>query len=276
VVLAPLAGLASAATYGMGDFFAGVASRRASVFVVALGSQLVGFVLLPIVALALRDPFPATRDILWATGAGASSFLGIAGLYGALAAGRMGVAAPLTGVIAAAVPVAYAWSTGGSPGALPVAGMMLALFGIALVSGPRAERPSLRVLALATLSGLGFAGFLLMMGLSRAESVAWPLTAARIATVGGFLVAVALARPALRGAPWRLILATGILVALGDVAYLLAARWGRLDVAVVLSSLYPAATVAMARVFLKEQLTATQMAGALVMLAAIPLIAMSG
>ena len=275
-MLAPLSGLASAATYGAGDFLAGLASRRASVFVVALGTQLVGFLVLPPLALALGEPTPSRGEWLWAMLAGLSSFAGIAGLYGALAAGRMGVAAPITGVLAAAVPVAYAWTVGGAPSALAVAGMALALVGIGLVSGPKAERPPPRVLALAIVSGLGFAGFLLLMGISRGESVVWPLVGARVATIAAFGACVLFLRPTIRGTPWWVVVWAGLLIAAGDVAYLLAARLGRLDVAVVLSSLYPAFTVGLARLVLKERLTALQTAGAAVMLVAIPLIAWDG
>lgn len=275
LVLAPLSGLASAVTYGAGDFLAGVASRRASVAVVALGSQLVGLALLPLLALALGEAMPDARGWAWAFVAGLSAFVGIGGLYAAFAMGRMGVAAPITGVLAAAVPVAYAWTTGGAPSGLAVAGIALALVGIGLVSGPKAERPPPRVLLLAVLSGLGFAGFLLLIGISEGDAVVWPLVGARLGTGGAFLIVVLVTRPTLRGAPLLLVLATGVLVAAGDATYLLAARLGRLDVAVVLSSLYPAFTVALARLVLKERLTRMQSAGAALMLAAIPMIAMA-
>lgn len=274
-MLAPLAGLASALTYGAGDFLAGVASRRASVALVALGSQLVGLALLPLLALALGETMPDARGWAWAFVAGLSAFVGIGALYAALSMGRMGVAAPITGVLAAAVPVTYAWVVGGAPSSVAVAGMALALVGIGLVSGAKAERPPPRVLALAVLSGLGFAGFLLLIGLSEGDAVVWPIVGARFGTGGAFLIAVLLTRPTLRETPWLLVGATGVLVAAGDATYLLAARLGRLDVAVVLSSLYPAFTVALARFVLKERLTAMQTWGAALMLVAIPMIAMA-
>lgn len=275
MVLAPLSGLASAVTYGAGDFLAGVASRRASVAVVALGSQLVGLALLPFLALALGEAPLDARGWWWSFVAGLSAFVGIACLYVALSMGRMGVAAPITGVLAAAVPVTYAWVTGGAPDVVAVAGMALALVGIGLVSGPKAERPPPRVLLLAVLSGLGFAGFLLLIGLSEGDAIVWPIVGARLGTGGAFLLVVLVTRPSIRGAPWLLVLSTGVLVAAGDATYLLAARLGRLDVAVVLSSLYPAFTVALARLVLKEKLTAMQGAGAALMLVAIPMIAMA-
>lgn len=270
---APAAGIGSALAWGAGDFVAGVASRRASVLVVAGGSQLVGLVILPILALALGEPIPAARDWLWAGAAGVSAFAGIGGLYAALASGRMGVAAPLTGVLAASLPVAYAWTVAGTPGELAVAGMVLALAGIALAGGPRAERPPARVLGLSILSGVGFAGFLLLMGESSRDAFVWTLIAARLGTLGSILVAIAITRPALRGAPVGAVALAGLLIVIGDALYLGAARLGRLDVAVVLSSLYPVGTVALARIVLKERLTRTQAWGAALMLAAIPLIA---
>lgn len=267
-----LAGLGAAAGWGAGDFWAGFAGRRASVLLVALVSQLIGLVVLPLVALALGEPLPARSDLLFAAGAGASAAVGIGGLYAALAAGRMGVAAPITGVLAAAGPVTLTWATVGPPATLPLTGMVLGLAGIALVSGPRAHRPPNRVLVLSVLAGAGFAGFLFLLGHAGGAFV-WTLVAARVGTCTALALALLAVRPPTTGL-WSPALAwVTVFILVGDVSFLAASRLGRLDVAAVTASLYPLVTVSLARWKLGERLSRVQSAGAGLMLVAIPLIA---
>lgn len=272
--LGPAAGVATAAAWGAGDFCGGLAARRQPVFVVVLLSQLIGLVAIGAVALVVREPMPGVRDLLWGAAAGLAGGVGVTALYASLARGRMGVAAPITGVVAAILPVGYAWTVEGAPTLLGLGGMGCALVGIVLVSGPKAERPEPRVLALALLSGLGFAGFLLLMGLSTGAPYFWTLTAARAGSSLALLTIVLATRPGWGRPGWSLLgAAAGD--TLGNALFLFAARAGRLDVAVVLSALYPIFTVLLALVVLKERLTWTQAAGSALMLAAIPLMALA-
>lgn len=271
-MLGPLAGLASAAAWGAGDFAGGMAARRTPLFVVALLSQALGLALVAVLAFLVREPYPPALDWLWGGAAGLCGAVGITALYGSLAAGRMGIAAPVSGVIAAGLPVSYAWATIGTPSAVGLAGILVAIVGIVLVSAPKAERPPPRVLALAMLSGLGFAGFFVLMGESSQAAFFWTLTAARVASTIGLLALVLALRPG-RGSPGLAVTLAGLGDVIGNATFLVATRLTRLDVAVVLSSLYPVMTVLLARVMLKEKLTPMQAWGAAVMLAAIPLIA---
>ncbi|HUR70214.1 MAG TPA: DMT family transporter [Candidatus Thermoplasmatota archaeon] len=272
-MVAPAAGLGTAAAWGAGDFSGGLAARRQPVVVVVFLSQLIGSVLIGAAALLSREAMPAATDLLWGAAAGLAGAVGVTALYAALSMGRMGIAAPITGVVAAVLPVAYAWTIAGAPSALGLAGVGLALAGIVLVSGPKAERPPPRVLALALVSGLGFASFLLLMGLS-GGSYFWTLTAARGGSAFVLLVIVLVVRQTW-GKPSWWVLGAALGDTLGNAFFLIAARLGRLDVAVVLSALYPIATVLLARLVLKEKLTRTQAWGAALMLAAIPLVALS-
>jgi len=267
------AGLACSAAWGVGDFAGGLAAKRAPVFVVVLLSQALGFVLVGALALGVGETFPPWSELAWGGAAGLAGALGVTCLYQALASGRMGIAAPITGVVAAILPVTYAWLVEGAPGWLALLGMLIAFAGIGLASGAKAERPSPRVLTLALLSGLGFAGFLLLMGLSEQSSFLWTLTAARAASTGGLLILVLATRPGRGALGWGVVVA-GLGDTFGNAFFLLATRMGRLDVAVVLSSLYPVATVLLARFVLKEKLTAAQAWGAALMLASIPLVAL--
>lgn len=268
---APGAGLLTAASWGAGDFAGGMATRRQPVLVVVLFTQGIGLVLIGILTLVVREPLPGFTDLLWGGAAGLAGALGITALYASLASGRMGVAAPLTGVIAAILPVTYAWIIGGIPSALGLAGVSLAFLGLVFVSAPKAERPPPRVLLLAVVSGCGFAGFLLLMGLSSDTAFFWTLTAARLGSTIILLAIVLIIRQPW-GKPSGWVLGAALGDTLGNAFFLLATRLGRLDVAVVLSALYPIATVVLAAVVLKERLTAAQAWGSAMMLAAIPLV----
>ncbi|HET6403978.1 MAG TPA: DMT family transporter [Candidatus Thermoplasmatota archaeon] len=271
-MLGPAAGLGSAAAWGAGDFAGGLAARRTPVLVVVLLSQLLGLVAIVALALVIREPMPEVSNWLWGGAAGLSGIVGICALYGSLAAGRMGIAAPVSGVIAAALPIAYAWGRLGTPAPLGLGGMALALFGIILVSAPKAERPPARVLGLAMLSGVGFAGFFILMDESSDEAFLWTIAAARISGALALLILVLMMRPGW-GQPGLTVVLASMGDTVGNAFFLVAVRLARLDVAVVLSSLYPAITVLLARIVLKEKLTPMQAWGAGVMLVAIPLIA---
>ena len=272
-VASVLAGLGAAASWGAGDYAGGVATRRASVWRVVLVSQAVGVVLTVGLVLALREPMPGMRGLALGAAAGASGAVGIVGLYSALAAGRMGVAAPITAVVGAILPVAVGVLVEGPPGARALVGVALALPGIVLLSRPHGEA-SPRAVVLALVSGVGFGGFFVLVDAASAAGIGWPLLAARAATLAAVAVVVA-ARREKGGAatPWGLAALAGLGDTAGNAFFALAATLGRLDEAAVLASIYPAFTVVLARVLLKERLTRGQLAGMALALAAVVLIA---
>ncbi|MDQ6694121.1 MAG: DMT family transporter [Chloroflexota bacterium] len=274
---AAILGLISAASWGAADFSGGIASKRANAFVVVAASQGAGLVLLVCLALLFGQPVPSVDALLWGGGAGLLGGLGLAALYRALASGQMGVAAPVTAVLSAALPVLFAAIVQGAPGPLQVAGFGAGLLGIWLLSRPAGSGGRPRGLGLALLAGAGFGGFLILIHQAGEAGFLWALASARVASLGLMLVIVlATARRDLpqtwRGL-WVPVLLAGILDVGGNAFFVLAAGVGRLDVAAVLSSLYPASTVLLARLVLKERLTRTQAAGIGVALLAIPLIA---
>lgn len=271
--LAVAYGVASAATWGAGDFSGGLASRRMDVFRVVLASQALGLVLLAAFALAGQEQAPLFADLAWGAAAGLSGGIGVASLYAALATGRMGIAAPVTAVVASIVPVTVGIATQGAPGPLAFAGFSLALVGIWLVSRPTGEKGSRRALGLAIVAGAGFGGFLVLI--HQADGILWPLVSARGASAL-LMLAIVLRRPVATtdARPARtLVLLAGVLDTAGNLFFVLAATVGRLDAAAVLSGLYPAMTVLLARFLLQERLTLHQLAGLGVMLASIVLIA---
>lgn len=270
--LAPVAAaLGSAASWGMGDFLGGLAVKRGPVVRILLAGQALSLVLLVALAALVESRLPTASEAAWGAAAGVSGAVGLGALYASLGRGRMGVAAPVSGVLAAGIPVVVGVFVEGPPGVLALSGFALAFAGIALVAGPKAERPDPTTLGLAVLAGVGFGGLLTLLGRAGGPFFG-VIVAARVGSLAAVLVAFALARP--RGpTPWVLALSAGALDVTGNAAYALAARLGRLDVAAVLSSLYPIATVVLARVVLGERMTRPQAAGVALMLAAIPLVA---
>lgn len=267
-------GLLSAASWGGGDFCGGLATRRASVLRVLPVSALGG--MLPLLALALitGEARPAAAGVLWGLCAGVFGTLGLATLYRGLAVGRAAVVAPTSAVVAAALPALWGAASEGLPGPLRLAGFGLALAGVWLIAQSGGEQRGTSGLPLALLAGCGFGGFFILIDRAGESGTYWPLVAARLVTLTGSLGAGLLARPAGGvGAALRLALLSGALDAGGNAFFVLAGQAGRLDVAAVLSSLYPATTVLLARLVLGERIAPPQGAGIVAVLAAIGLIA---
>jgi len=266
-------GLASAASWGAGDFSGGLATRRAPAAGVVIASQAVGIAVLVAVALATGEATPSAGQLWWAALAGANGAFGLLALYSALASGRMGIAAPISGLVGAVVPVLAGMRLHGPPGALRLAGFALALVGVWLLTaaGDSAERARPRELVLPFLAGVSFGLFLVFIHRAGGTGILWPLTAARGTSIA-VLIAIGAMTRTLR-LPGRSALALTVLAGLldtgGNAFFVLAAQAGRLDVAGVLSSLYPAATVMLACLLLGERLTGRQTAGAVATLGAI-------
>jgi uncharacterized membrane protein len=268
-------GVASAVAWGAGDFSGGLATRRASVFRVAVLGNGTGLALLVLLAFTFAEPLPSTEAVGWGLAAGLSGGIGGAALFRALAVGRMGVASPLTAVLAVAVSVLFGAFVEGVPQVLQLVGFGVAVLGIWFVSRPENGIRRPQGLDLAVVGGLGFGGFFVLLSLAGATTVWWPLAAARASS---FVLMLGLAMATRREwRPSRRLLPLVVLYATLDIGgsgfFVLATQVGRLDVAAVLSSLYPAGTVLLARAVLRERVTRTQGIGISAALVAILLIA---
>jgi drug/metabolite transporter (DMT)-like permease len=275
-LLVVLLGLSSAFSWGAGDFAGGLASKRTSAYTVVVLSQFASLlILLAGVLLVIREQFSSQAAVMGGI-AGISGAIGLTALYTGLARGPMGVVGPLTAVIAAVVPVVFTIFQSGLPQASDLLGILVALVAVWMISsGSSLGRVNLKDLALPLLGGIGFGLFFILIAGASGDTTVWPLIFARVSSVMlVFIVAVVLRRfdiPLVGQLP--VILMAGIFDTGGSLLYILASRAGRLDIAAVLSSLYPAATVFLAYLLLKERLNRQQWFGVLLAILAVVLIA---
>jgi drug/metabolite transporter (DMT)-like permease len=266
--------LAAGLCWGTSDFSGGYASRRSDSFLVTALAHAGGLVLMLVLALSTHPQFPSHSSQLWAAAAGTLGGLALLIFYRALSKG-MGLTAPVAAVLGAAIPAAVTMTTRGLPGRLGLAGFLLAGLGIWLISRPDGSGNH-RGIFMAALAGLGFAGFFLCISRTGESSPLWSAVFSRIASfllVGG----IALFRRG-KGSLLRpdatLAVFAGCLDVTGTALFIRANQTGRLDSAVVVSSLYPALTVLLAWFFLEEKFTRWKTVGILAAVAAVPLIAL--
>jgi drug/metabolite transporter (DMT)-like permease len=277
-------GLAAAMAWGSADFVGGVASRRANVFGVTIGAELTGLILLVILLPFNDEAFPLWQNFLLASVAGVGGGLALMLFYRALAEGQMSIAAPLSAVLAASIPAVIGAILEGWPGLATLVGLFLAVAAIALISSGEGSEPGkphnlnrlgIAQLRLPVMAGTIFGLYFVLLHQASQEQIIWPLIATRLASVI-FLYAIASRGGGRAWLPgrfaWPLIILSGLLDTGANILYVLAGQAGRLDIAAVLSSLYPAMTVALAWLILKERLSRGQMGGILLALAAIVLI----
>ncbi len=269
---------ACAVVYGTADFFGGLATRRSRVLAVVALSQLAGLALILALLPALPGLFSGGA-LAWGLGAGLSGAAGLVLFYRALASGVMSVVAPTTAVTSAALPVMYGLARGERPAPLALAGVVLALGSVLLVSQDRtaAKGGSKGSVLTALAAGAGFGGFFILLDIAPDGAGLWPLVGARISSISLVVVLALATRRALRPSSGSLsiILAAGVLDMVANVLYLLAKQQGLLSLVVVLVSLYPASTLLLARHVLGERLHAIQVTGVACALGAVALIAVA-
>jgi drug/metabolite transporter (DMT)-like permease len=265
-VTAVLLALLGAASYGVSDFIGGLFGKRASPWAVAAAGGLGGGACTIVLALLVTG-HPSAVDLLWGAAAGVGSGTGTAFLYRGLASGRMGVVAPVSGVLAVVLPVVVGIAAGERPGLLVWLGILVAVPAIWLVarepavgaaSAPNAGSPS--GARDGVLAGLGFGVLFACLGQVPDGAGLWPLVLNQLVGVAVIAVAATLLRTTWvprTPTAWGGALA-GALGGLATLAYLLATHHGLLSVSAVLTSLYPAFTVLLAALVLREHVHRTQ------------------
>ena len=257
-------GLVASVGWGIGDFGGGLTSRRAPVLGVLAGSQLASLVIaVPILALG-SEPAMTTTDLALSIVGGVFGASGLALLYRGLAAGRMGVVAPVAAVLTATLPVAFGFVTQGIPHVIAIAGIAFAVVSVVLVSrspdtGDGRSSGVLYALGAGTIFGL----FSITADFLDDRLLVGPLVVIRVTSVLIIAVWVLVARQ-----PWRVprrlwpaIAGVGVIDMAATGAYLSAIAIGPLAIAAILASLYPVVTTILAALVLRERVTPVHAAG---------------
>ncbi len=284
--------LASALMYGTSDYIGGRASRRVPPVAIALFAEAVMLPLCLVLISLIEDDAPPRSAVVWGLVAGLTGSVAVAGLYVALSRGNMTVVAPITGVVAATLPVIVGVATGDRPGPLVFVGIAVAIVAVALVGGlarsfgdrvvHQRVDPGTVVLALAV--GVGFGLLFIAFARTGDGSGLWSLLFARFSGLPVLAVAYdAYRRGALGGgaAPATVAIdralvlpgaAVGTLVVLGNATYVLSTREDVLSVVAVVVSMYPAATVGLASLLDGERAARSQIVGMLLAASALVMI----
>jgi len=274
-IIGILFAITSAAVWGSGDFSGGQAARKSNQYQVLMLAALSGVVVLVICVFIRGEGIPSGRSIFWSAMAGLAGALGMAALYRALSMGHTASVAPTSAITCAAIPVLFGLISAGLPKTIQLIGFVLAFLGIWLVSrSPDATDKSFQEgMILSFLSGIGFGGFFLFISLVDKGQVFAPVLIARTITLGISLIMLRINHlpiPGLTSNPVAII--AGVLDTGGNIFYLLATQYTRLDIAALLSSFYPVGTVILASIILKEKVSLAQWAGIILCLLALTLI----
>jgi len=277
-------GLAAAAIWGGADFTGGLAARRApSLYVVAVAHSLSLLVLLALLPLT-HEVWPGLPAMLLPLLGGLAGGLGLMLFYHALSIGVMGLTAVVTGLTTACVPVLFEFATEGLPKPIQLAGFAVAALSLWLITRTTDVSSTREAEILPLLLGLGsgvcFGLMMISLKVSAtSHGIFWMLSAARLGSViltSTLLIWRFTVRQKKTEAPmpgWILLsIVAGVLDTSGNLLFILATRVGRLDIASILSSLYPAGTILLAGLILHEHPTRRQWAGIALAMAAVVLV----
>jgi len=263
-------GLMSATSWGGSDFLGGMGARRAPALLVVASGHFVTLLILLGICLGAHLALPGRHDLLFAAVGGFEGAIALALFYRALAMGAM--------VLTAVVPVLFSMIAEGLPTRTTALGLATGLAAIALITLPsrnpgKKDSTPPAALLLGALAGVGFGTQLILFKIAGGGSVLWTMTAARGAGVAAMVLVLLAAPPkgAWRGF-WVFGVSAGVLDTLGNLLYIETTRAGRLDVAAVICSLYPAGTILLAAVVLREWPTLRQFAGIGLALGAVALL----
>ncbi len=267
--------LTAVGVWGASDFLGGVGARRANAFLFTAIVHTCGMVLVGAIALMTHAQFPGNTSLGWSLLAGSFGGIALALFYRALARGNMGLIAPVAAVLGAAIPTLVSAFTEGVPGYRHVFGFLLAGIGVWLISRTEGSAGRPEGIGMAVLAGIGFAGFYLCIHQAGNASALWVATCSRSASllVTGAFVLLGRHLRAVPAPVLMIAMVGGILDITGTVVFVRASQLGRLDDAVVLSSLYPAVTALLARLFLHEHFSRARTIGMVAALASVPMIA---
>jgi drug/metabolite transporter (DMT)-like permease len=262
-------GIASALSWGVADFAGGIAARKLNTYRVVFYGNALGLLVLCVVVALYPEPIPEIQSLILAGLAGMFASISSLVLFHSMTGGKMSIAAPVSALFAAAIPIVVGISTEGLPTALQFIGFGLALLAVWLISQGDSEHKSLinsRInLRLPLLAGFGFGLYFILMhyAIGGITSTIWLMIASY--STGTFLVfAIILVRHetfSVKSDSWVVVAVHVVFNVGGNLFYILALKSGRLDISAVLSSLYPVGTVILAWLILKERISLTQWFG---------------
>lgn len=262
-------GFLSALSWGAGDFSGGLASRKLGAYRAVLFADFFGLLLIGVVLAFFREQLPSAYVLINAVIGGALGSVGLLILYYSLMKGQMSIAAPVSALFAAVLPVVVGAITEGLPNLIQVIGFGIALMAVWLISrGNQTERfhwNQLAELRLPILAGLGFGSYFIFIhnATQQTDAVLWTMIASRLAGTLLVFMFVLVRRESFTvpRAAWNVVFFNATLDVAGNFFYILASRTGRLDIAAVLSSLYPGTTVLLAWLILQERISFRQWIG---------------
>jgi drug/metabolite transporter (DMT)-like permease len=274
-LLSILYGIASSLSWGAGDFAGGLASRKVGAYRAVLYADFFGLLILAIVSIFYRESFPNSNVVINSLIGGALGTCGLLILYHSLSIGQMSIAAPVSALFAALLPVIFGAVTQGLPSAIQFIGFALALAAVWLI--PQGDGGfhigKLSDLKFPILAGVGFGCYFIFIhnAVSDPDSLLWPMILSRLAgTLLVFLIVLARREPLpVPHGAWTVALINATLDLGGNFFFILASKAGRLDIASILSSLYPGMTVTLAWLILKERISRKQVIGIALAFAAI-------
>jgi drug/metabolite transporter (DMT)-like permease len=280
-------GLIAATTWGGSDFAGGLGARRSPPLLIVASGHFVTLLVLLAACASWHLPIPRRTEFLEGAIGGLEGSLALAVFYRALSMGAMGLTAALTGLLTALVPVIYGLWMEGLPAPFAIAGLLLGTVAIWLIAHSPGHSTPPKALLLGAASGAGFGLQLILLKLASAGGVLWALTSARIGGVLAMGTILLFAWPRQHAGQtqpghngpiwkgfWRFGILAGALDTIGNVGYTIAAHAGRLDLAALVSSLYPGFTILLAALVLHERPTRRQTLGMAIALASVVMLSL--
>ena len=269
--MAILLALMSAVVYGVSDYVGGRSSRKVAPVSITWFSEVMMLFVFAMTIPVFSDAGPSARAVGWGIVGGVSASLAVLGLYASLARGNMTVVAPVTGVVAAALPVLVGVLAGERPSSLAVIGIVMAIAAVALIGGlvgVTRQHVAAATIGRAVAIGAGFGLLFIAYAEAGEDGGMWPLLTSRLGGIPVLGVAYVLARRSgVADPPTRLSIvpaaAIGLMIGAANGLYLLSTREGLLSVVAVIVSLYPASTIGLAIALDHERAARSQLAGML-------------
>ena len=270
--------LAAAVLAGTGDFFGGRATKKTNIVSVLAISHFLGLVIILVLAPLMAEEFK-TNDFFLGVLASSFGLMGLTLLYRGLAKSPMAIVAPITAVACATLPVGWGLFSGEKLATQQVVGVFVGLLAIFLVSWTPGKRTSIKGLLIleALIAGFSFGAFFIVIDGTSETTAPWPVVGSRVFSVLAIFLFVIIRKKSIKpegnSAPY--IIGAGFFDTLANIALLAALNKGLLSLVSILASFYPAVTVLLARLFLKEIMSTSQLIGLALGLTSIGLLAVS-